>query len=89
MLDEMGIVQNKPPVLNVDNTGALALAKDRRSCHKSKHIDRRYLKVREWVEDGLISVDKVRTDENPADIFTKFVSLAKFVKFCKMIMGGD
>ena len=89
MLGEMGIVQKKPPVLYADNTGAIALAKDRRSCHKSKHIDRRYLKVREFVEDGKIIVEHVSTDENPADLFTKCVPLAKFVKFCKMVMGGE
>ena len=89
MLAEMGIIQEKPPTLYIDNTGAVALARDRRSCHKSKHIDRRYLKVREFVEDGKIVVEHVPTDENPADLFTKYVSLAKFVKFCKMVMGGD
>ena len=41
LIHEMGIVLDKPPVLYIDNSGALALAKDRRSCHKSKHIDRR------------------------------------------------
>ena len=71
LIREMGIVLDKPPVLYIDNSGALALAKDRRSCHKSKHIDRRYLKVREFVEDGEIRVAAVPTDENPADLFTK------------------
>ena len=63
------------------------LAKDRRSCHKSKHIDRRYLKVRELVEQEKIRVAKVPTDENPSDLFTKDLPQAKFDKFIKMVSG--
>eukprot|EP00966_Prymnesium_polylepis_P294658 6804382-Prymnesium_polylepis.1 len=46
LLCEMGAdVVASPTVLYVDNQGALALAnKDRRSCHRSRHIERRYLK---------------------------------------------
>jgi hypothetical protein len=34
----------------MDNQGAEALvAKDRKSCQRSRHIECRYLKVREWV----------------------------------------
>ena len=87
LITEMGIVQEKPPVLYIDNSGALALAKDRRSCHKSKHIDRRYLKVREFVEDGEIRVAAVPTDENPADLFTKDLARPKFEKFLRMVTG--
>ena len=87
LITEMGIVQERPPVLYIDNSGALALAKDRRSCHKSKHIDRRYLKVREFVENGKLRVAAVPADENPADLFTKDLARPKFEKFLKMATG--
>ena len=45
LLREMGVEMDNPTVLRVDNLGAVALAKDRRSCHRSRHIHRRYLKV--------------------------------------------
>ena len=38
---------------------------------KSKHIDTRYHFVREQVEKGAIILEKVDTNDNLADIFTK------------------
>jgi hypothetical protein len=52
LLREMGVAMNEPTVLYVDNQGAEALAKDRKSCQRSRHIERCYLKVREWVAHG-------------------------------------
>eukprot|EP00962_Isochrysis_galbana_P010487 scaffold2899_cov106-Isochrysis_galbana.AAC.4 len=47
------------------------LAKERKVTSRSRHITRRYLKVREYVADGIIAVRRVPTDDNTADIFTK------------------
>ena len=63
------------------------MAKDRRSCLRSRHIERRYLKVREFVELGKLKVEHVPTDDNPADLFTKDLIKAKFDKFVKVVMG--
>eukprot|EP00965_Chrysotila_dentata_P186271 6150411-Pleurochrysis_carterae.AAC.1 len=58
----------------VDNTGAVELSKERRSCQRSRHVDRRDLKVREYVAHGSIEVRKIGTEDNVvnvADVFTK------------------
>ena len=86
ILTEMGIGSSTPPTLYIDNDGALMLARDRRSCHRSRHIERRYLKVREFVEQGKISVESIHTDCNPADLFTKALDHAKFTKFADVVM---
>ena len=49
LLREMGVPMEKPTVLYVDNSGAVALSKDLKSCKRSRHIERRHLKVRELV----------------------------------------
>eukprot|EP00965_Chrysotila_dentata_P117544 3884120-Pleurochrysis_carterae.AAC.1 len=67
ILHEMGRPPNEPTVLYVDNSGAVELAKERRSCRRSRHVDRRDLKVREYVAHGVIVVKKIYTDDNPAD----------------------
>ena len=69
---------DSPTVLYVDNQGAEALAKDRKSCQRSRHIERRYLKAREWVANGDIRCVYVPTDQNPADMLTKSLELAAF-----------
>ena len=38
--------------LYVDNQGAVELSKDLKSCQRSRHVERRYLKVRELVAAG-------------------------------------
>eukprot|EP00965_Chrysotila_dentata_P095893 3169249-Pleurochrysis_carterae.AAC.1 len=58
----------------VDNSGAVELSKERRSCQRSRHVDRRDLKVRVYVAHEDIEVRKIGTDNNVADVFTKSFS---------------
>ena len=67
----MGIVQEGPTVLYVDNAGAVELSKDAKSCHRSRHVARRYFKVRELVHAGEVQVRYVNTADNRADLLTK------------------
>ena len=60
-----------PTVLYVDNAGAVELSKDLKSCKRSRHIERRFLKVRELVAQGHIVVKYCPTEENHADVLTK------------------
>ena len=70
LLREMGLEQGST-LLEVDNTGAVELSRDRRSCHRSRHVDRRYFKVRELASTGAITVKHVATTDNAADLLTK------------------
>ena len=88
LLREMGVPMDKPTVIRVDNQGAVALAKDRRSCHRSRHIQRRYLKIREWVALGEVQVEYVNTTQNPADILTKALERESFERHCATLSGG-
>eukprot|EP00965_Chrysotila_dentata_P201127 6180400-Pleurochrysis_carterae.AAC.3 len=67
----MGQEQQQPTPMYVDKSGAVKLSKDRRSCQRSRHVDRRDLKVREHVALGCIEVCRIHTDDNVADVFTK------------------
>ena len=70
LLREMGYELNKPTVLYVDNSGAVELSKDRKSCNRSRHVKRRYLKIRELVAEGEIEVKWVDTKDSLSDILT-------------------
>jgi hypothetical protein len=61
-----------------DSQSAIHLTKDQMIIEKSKHIDIRYHFVRDIIEKGLVKVCKISTHNNPADIMTKHVSIAKF-----------
>eukprot|EP00965_Chrysotila_dentata_P156844 5182650-Pleurochrysis_carterae.AAC.1 len=65
----MGHEQLRPTAMHIDNSGAVELSKERRSCQCSQQVDRRALTVLEYVEHGLIDVRKIHTSENIFDVF--------------------
>src|SRR3954467_3599476 len=59
------------------NSGVVAQAREPRSHQKSKHIERRYHKIREFVDKGYVKVCKIYTDLNVSDPMTKPLPRAK------------
>jgi hypothetical protein len=78
-LEDLGVVPSIQERIEIfcDNEGAVALTKEPKDHGKSRHIDRKYHFVRHKVEEGKIIVKKVRSEDNPADPFTKILSKAK------------
>jgi hypothetical protein len=89
MLSEIDCQQDEPTVIGVDNQGAVALAKSYVSNSRTKHIERRHLKIRELVEEMVVRPEFVPTDENVADIMTKPLGKSKFEKFRRILMNHE
>ena len=90
LLREMGAAVDGPTVMYVDNSGAVELAKHRKSCDRSRHVHRRYFKVRELVAEGEIEVRWIDTHENIADLLTKgTLDAATFAELKSKAMCGD
>ena len=62
----------------VDNSGAVELSRDRKSCHRSRHVDRRFFKVRELSYEGVLRVEHIDTKLNSSDLLTKPLPWALF-----------
>ena len=88
LLREMGLGDSEPTRLYVDNSGALQLSRDRRSCHRSRHVDRRYFKVRELSHAGEVLVEKIDTAINPADVLTKPLKFESFSRHVRNLMNS-
>jgi hypothetical protein len=53
---------------------------------RTKHIDIKYHYVRDVVAQGKLKVCKISTHDNPADMMTKLVPVAKF-ELCSSLVG--
>ena len=63
-----------------DNVGAIYLACNEKISRRTKYIDTRTHFVRRYVEEGMIKIVFVRSEENDADIFTKNTSESTYNK---------
>ncbi|KAL7572873.1 hypothetical protein ACA910_004527 [Epithemia clementina (nom. ined.)] len=63
-----------PVTVYVDNIGAIWLANNQNTSERTKHIDVRSHYVREYIEDGIVKIIFVKSEDNDADIETKNVS---------------
>ena len=87
VFDEFGFPQTQPTTLYMDNKAAVALAQNPHSNHKTKHLARRHIYLRECVEHGEIAVKTIPTDYNVSDMFTKALEPKKFRLFRAAIMN--
>jgi hypothetical protein len=87
LLNEMQVPQLNPTKIFVDNQGAITLSKHQKSCHRSRHVLRRYFKVRELQAMGEVEVVYCPTDSNWSDFLTKVVAPKKWAQ-CKAATTG-
>jgi hypothetical protein len=85
LFGEFGRMQDKVKLL-CDNQSTIHLAKNP-TCHsKTKHIPIKYHFVRQIIDERGVSLEKVHTKENCANIFTKPVLLEKR-RWCLASLG--
>ena len=82
---DLGVIpeMDKPLVLFCDNTGAIASSKKPRSHKRSKHIERKYHIIQEYVARGDVKVMKIASEDNLANPLTKTLTEVTFDKHIK------
>ncbi|GJU96514.1 retrotransposon protein, putative, ty1-copia subclass [Tanacetum coccineum] len=78
------IVQD-PIEIFYDNESVVALNKEPKDHEKSKHIERKYHFVRSKVEEGHVIVKHIRSEDNPADPFTKALAKSRHDEHARSI----
>ncbi|CAI7785017.1 unnamed protein product [Closterium sp. NIES-53] len=74
-----------PPVLYVDNKAMLALCREHKLEHRTKHIALRYFLARELQQCGQLRLAYVASEANTADIFTKALAPGDHQRFCTLL----
>ena len=89
LLKEIGVGE-VPGTIFEDNEGAIFLAKNQQVSMCTKHIDVHYHFIRDLVEEGLLKLEYVGTDENHADFMTKNASKDTLRKlFTEGVQSGN
>ncbi|KAE8679159.1 Zinc ion binding, putative isoform 1 [Hibiscus syriacus] len=85
LLKEIGLIQEEPTKVCVDNKSAVALAKNPVFHDRSKHIDIRYHYIRECVARKDVEVEYVKSQDQVADIFTKPLTSEDFLRLRNLL----
>ncbi|CAI7798633.1 unnamed protein product [Closterium sp. NIES-53] len=85
LLTGLGEPPRSPPVLYVDNKAMLALCREQRLEHRTKHIALRYFLARELQQRGQLRLAYVASEANIADVFTKALAPCDHQRFCTQL----
>ncbi|CAI7757107.1 unnamed protein product, partial [Closterium sp. NIES-53] len=85
LLTDLGEPPRSPPVLYVDNKAMLALCREHRLEHRTKHISLRYFLARELQQRGQLRLAYVASQANTADVFTKALLPGDHQRFCTIL----
>ena len=84
----MNSIPKEKPTIYCDNQACIRLAKEGRS-KRAKHIEIKFLHVKENLEKGMFTLDYIGTDEMIADMMTKALGQPKLEKFRSAVCITD
>ena len=74
LLMELFNVQKVNIKIHTDSSSGKSMATRIGSSRKAKHIDLKHLFIQQLISHDIVRLNKIHTNENPADIFTKYIS---------------
>jgi len=84
-LQELGLQQERY-LLYCDSQSAIHLSKNSTFHSRSKHIDVRYHWIRDVLDEKLLQIEKIHTDDNGSDMMTKTLPMQK-LEICRRKTG--
>ena len=89
ILEFLNVEVEYPIIVNCDNIGAIFLAHNAKVSSRTKNIDLKTHFMREYIDEGIIKVVFVRSEENESDIWTKNTNEAVFTKHTDKFMEKE
>ena len=87
LLNDLGIAQETPTQLHVDNMGAVFTISSQAPTKRTRHVDIKYFALLDWSELKQLSAMPIATDHNISDSTTKPIGRIKFHQHADIYMG--
>jgi len=71
LFEELGFAQVLPTTIFSDNKGSIAISKNPQFHKRAKHIGTQFHSVKEQVQEGVVTIESVRSQQQTADVLTK------------------
>ena len=85
--DELHIPQTNATVVYEDNQGCLFMAEARKPTKKTRHVEICHYAILDWVEQDLINIKKIHSNDNCSDTLTKPLTKTLFYRHTDTLMG--
>lgn len=85
LIEELHYLQQGPTLINCDNSSAIKLSRNPILHGRSKHREVRYHLLRDLTRDGIVDLIHCKNEVQAADILTKPLKLAAFVKLRNLL----
>ena len=82
-------LKDTPPFLYIDNTSTIQTAMNDQILPGSKHLQVRFLWLKQNVQESNVRLQWVPTKDNPADILTKNVTRSTYLHLISKLRGND
>jgi hypothetical protein len=87
LLANIGIEQEEATILFEDNNGALMMANAQQPTKRTRHIDIKQFALLDWVQEDLLILHDISTNDNAADAMTKPLTKQLFYHHFDTYMG--
>jgi hypothetical protein len=87
ILNELGLAQLGPTLLNVDNIAAIMMANAGKPTERSHHIDIQFFALLTWIKAGDIILGHIKGTANLSYALTKALGWVLHHRHCYRMMG--
>jgi hypothetical protein len=87
VLEDLQYPQTHATMLYKDNSGALLMANAQQPTKCTRHMDIKTFAILNWVEQDLILLHNIKTNDNAADTMTKSLTKQLFYRHVDTMMG--
>jgi hypothetical protein len=87
VLWDLNIPQEAATIIYEDNAACTPMADAQKPTPRTRHMDIKYFALCDWVEQDLLILERIETNINLADPFTKTLQCASFHRHVDFILG--